>query len=264
MGKLQDEWAGGPFGGRQRPCVVCSLPPTSKDSFPTQRRLCEAGPPAGGGGAGGRATGSRAALGGKQVSPAGSSGTPSSQHQPGLPPMSVQQRRGAFGGRVGSPSLISRTQVSGEGELCTWALQGSEWPEAGRGPEPTLSCSHLDLIVLLSVGELEGVGLHRAGHRGPAAGLGCPPLFIQALPRGPPLGQHLHQLLPGIHLSVVAAAPAATPAASPVPARAHVSRCPGTASHGAGPRLSRWAKPSSYPIGAASTGWGACGRGWGA
>lgn len=66
LGKLQDEWAGGPFGRRQRPCVVCSLPPTSKDSFPTQRRLYEAGPTAGGGGAGGRATGSRAAVGGSR------------------------------------------------------------------------------------------------------------------------------------------------------------------------------------------------------
>lgn len=53
------------------------------------------------------------------------------------------------------------------GWLCTWAVHR-------QCPEPVPSGSHLDLIILLSISELEGVGLHRAGHGGPAACLGCP------------------------------------------------------------------------------------------
>lgn len=118
------------------------------------------------------------------------------------------------------------------GWLCTWAVHR-------QCPEPVPSGSHLDLIILLSISELEGVGLHRAGHGGPAACLGCPPLVVQALPRGLGLGQHPHWLPPSIHLRVVAAAAlAATPACSPAPARGHVSRCWGMLSYWTGPGLS--------------------------
>lgn len=143
---------------------------------------------------------------------------------------------------------------------CSW-----QCPESRQGPEPMAGHSHFDFIVLLSISKLEGVCLHCAGHWGPAACLGCAPLFIQALPRSPSLGQHSPQLLaPGISPSVVAAALVVPPACSPVPARGHASRCTGILFHWAGPHLSHWAQPSGYPIGAVSTGLGACSRGWGA
>lgn len=235
-------------------CGMLPTPHPARTASPAQRPHCEAGPPASGGGAGGMATGPEWQRGGSRSARQGPRNTQvPEQAWPSSHVCPAEAWR--VWGNLGSPSIIGRTQVSGKGELCAWGLPGSEWSEAGRGPEPTLSCSHLDLVVLLGIGEREGVCLHRAGHRGPTACLGCPPLLIQTLPRGPALGQHLHQLLPSIHLSVVAAAPAATPAGSPVPARGHVSRYSGTLSQGAGPRLSHWAKPSSYPIGAASTGW---------
>lgn len=102
--------------------MVCSLPPTQKDSFPTQRRHCEAGPPAGGGGAGGMATGSRAAV--------GEAGQPcralrDTQVPEQAWPSSHLSSRGVEG--LGATRLSihhGRTQAAGEGELCAWALCG--------------------------------------------------------------------------------------------------------------------------------------------
>lgn len=105
----------------------------------------------------------------------------------GLPPVSVLQRRGGAGGQLASPidhgqDLVIRCW------LCTWAASGP-CPEPRQGPEPKASHSHLDFVVL-SISKLEGVCLHCAGHGGPAACLGCSPLFIQALPRSPSLGKY--------------------------------------------------------------------------
>lgn len=234
-------------------CDMLPIPHPARTACPAQRRHCKAGPSSQWGR--GRRNGHwvQSGSGGSRSVRQGPRGTARSQNKPGLPPMSVRQRRGGFGGNLGSPTYHCRTQLSGEGQALPLGSSRAV-PEAGQGPGPVPSGSHLDLVVL-GIGKLEGVCLHRAGHRGPAACLGRPPLFIQALPRGPALRQHLHQLPPSIHLSIVAAAPAATPACSPVPARGHVSRCAGTLSHQAGLCLSHWAQPSAYPVGAPSTGW---------
>lgn len=162
---------------------------------------------------------------------------------PGLPPMSVQQRCGG---------VCHWQDPAARGWGCTWAPR-RRCPEAGQGSQPVPSQSHLDLVVFLSISKLEGVGLHCAGHGGPAACLGCPPLFVQAPPGGPSLGQRPHPLARSIHLSVVAAALAATRDSSPVPAGALTSRHTGALSHCTGPCLGHWAQPGGYPIGAAST-----------
>lgn len=155
------------------------------------------------------------------------------------------------GDNLGSP--VCRWQdPAARGWGCIWAPR-RQCPEADRGSQPVPSQSHLYLVVLLSISKLEGVGLHCAGHGGPAACLGCPPLFIQTPPGGPSLGQRPQPLTPSIHLSVVAVALAATRDSSPVPAGALVSRRTGALFHRTGPRLSHWAQPGGYPIEAAST-----------
>lgn len=193
--------------------------------------------------------GSRVAGGAGRGSPAGPR---TSLVSSGLPPSSVLQRCGGAWGRLGSPINHGETQLSGAGSA------PGLFPGGALGPGRILS-SHLDFIVLLGISKLEGVCLHCAGHGGPAGCLGSPPLFVQALPRSPSLGKHLPGLWPGIYLSVVVAAlpVPVPPACSPVPARGHVSRCTGILFHRAGPHLSCWAQPSSYPIGAVSTGLGA-------
>jgi len=233
-------------------------PPPARTVFPAQKLHCEPGPSNQGGwhrvGGGPKEwPWVQSGRGAGQGSPAGPR---TSLVSSGLPPMSVLQRCGGAGGQLRSPldhgqDLVIRCW------LCIWAVPG-RCPEPRQGPEPVAGHSHFDFIVLLSISKLEGVCLHCAGHRGPAACLGCTPLFIQALPRSPSLGQHPPQLLaPGIYPSVVAAALVVPPACSPVPARGHVSRCTGILFHWAGPHLSHWAQLSGYPIGVVSTGLGA-------
>lgn len=235
------------------PVWYAPYPLPSKDSSPAQRQHCEARPSSQWGQ--GLRNGHRVQSGsrGRQVSLAGLSRAPRSQNKPGLPPMSVLQRRRGVWGQLGSSHLsLPAPSCQVRDWLCIWAL--GKWPEAWQLPEPMLGHSHLNLVILLSIGKLKGVCLHRAGHGGPAACLGCPPLFIQALPRGPSLGRHLHQLPSSIYLGVVAVVPATTTACSPVPARGRGSRCTRTLSHWVDPRLSHWAQPSGHPIRVASTG----------
>lgn len=167
---------------RQRPSVACA-PPTPKQGQLFRHKGCTVrlGPPAGGGGRGWGVSlrngpGSRVAGGlgrAAQQGPREHPGPRTSPVSSDLPPVSVLQRRGGAWGQLGSP-----IRVRG------WC------PEPWEGPEPMASQSHLDLIVLLGIGKLKGVCLHCAGHGGPAACPGCPPLFVQALPRSPSLGQH--------------------------------------------------------------------------
>lgn len=168
---------------------------------------------------------------------------------------------------MGSPIMSSRSQLWWQG----WSVPGPPRGAQGwhRVPSPCPGHSHLDLVILLSVCKLEGVGLDCAGHGGPAACPGSPPLLLQALPGALSLGQHPRQLPPGIYLRVVAAAP---PASSPSPAEGCVGRHAGTLSQWVGPHLSHWAQLSSYPIGEMSMRRGTyrrdgccrvCGRVWG-
>lgn len=188
----------------------------------------------------------------------GSGGGRSARRGPRTP-VSVQQRRGGWGATSGLPPASAGPGGSGRGERalhlgpsragCGLRLGGVLSP---RSAAHTLTSSSSSASANSKVFACTVLGTG-----GPRARLGCTPLFIQALPRGPALGQHLHQLPPSIHLRVVAAAPAAAPAGSPGPAGGRVSRRTGTPSLGGGPRLGHGARPSSYPIGAASTGWGA-------
>lgn len=249
--------------------ALCAMLPTpTQQGQLSQHKGCTVrrGPPAGGDGLGWRVGPSngywvQSGSGGRQGGPARPMGTRRSQDKPGLlwPPSHVCPA-GVWRG-LGTTWVFSHLSLAGpscqvRGWLCTRGVH-RRCPEAGWGPEPMPSRSHLDLVILLSFSKLEGVGLHRAGHGGPAACLRWPPPFVQALPRGPSLGQRLDQLAPSTHLSVVAAALAATTACSPVPAGAHASRRTGTLPYWAGPRLGRRAQPQGYPIGALSTGWGA-------
>lgn len=257
--------------GRRETKALCVRPPRppARTASPAQRLLCEVAPSSW--------WGWHRVGGGPTEWPLGPEGQWGEAGQPGevhgntqvpeqawSPPASLLclSCRGAegFGGDLGFPMSSAGPSREVRHWLCTWALRGL-CPEAGQRPEPMAGHSHLDFVVLLSIGKLEGVCLHCAGHGGPAACPGGSPLVIHALPRGPSLGQHPHQLLPSIRHSVVVAAP---PACSPLPAGSHVSRWEGTFSYRAGPPLSQRAQPSGYPIGAVSTGWGACGRGWGA
>lgn len=178
---------------RQRPCVVCSPPPPERTAFPAQRLYCEVGLSSQWGWQrvggepkewpwvqSGKGLGNAA-----QQGPREHPGPRTSLVSSSLPPMSVLQRRGGAWGQLGSP-IYRGQDLAIRCWLCT--VHG-QCPEPWQGPEPTASWSHLDFIVLLSISKLKGVCLHRAGHGGPAARLGCPPLFVQALPRSPSLGQ---------------------------------------------------------------------------
>lgn len=122
-------------------------------------------------------------------------GTPRPQTKPSLlwlPSQSVLQRRGGIWGQLRFSHVIGRTQLL-SGEVlalhrgCSWVVL-----KARQGPEPMPSHLHLDLIILVNINKPKGVCLHCAGHRGPAACLGCPLLFIHTFPRSPTLGRHLH------------------------------------------------------------------------
>lgn len=167
--------------------ALCGVLPTPiQQGQLSQHKGCTVrpGPPASGGGTEvgcqGMATGSRMAVGGGRSVLQGSweSRGPRTSLVSGLPPMSVLQRCGGVWGQLGFSCLLSAgPSCQVRGWLCTWAVL-RQCPEAGKGPGTMPSHSHLDLIILLSISKLEGVGLHRAGHRGPATCLGCPPLFI--------------------------------------------------------------------------------------